>query len=190
MILSEERLRELLTRYPPEMQHALAVFQDIQKECGYLPKEHIVDAAQYMRMPLSKAYAIATFYRSFSLEPRGRYVIKVCDGTACHIKDSKAVLDCLRRLLGVDLGGTDADGLFTLEEVACLGCCALAPAMQVGEEYFGKLDDDKIAEVIAEFRVQSGGEGDKGTVPLSPGDKGTVPLSPSPLSPSAEEVSS
>ena len=158
MILSDERLRELLTRYPPETQHALAVFQDIQKECGYLPKEHIIDAAQYLSMPLAKAYAIATFYRSFSLEPRGKYVIKVCDGTACHIKDSRGVLECLKRLLGVELGGTDSDGLFTVEEVACLGCCALAPAMQVGDEYFGKLDDEKIVEIISAFRAGEGSE--------------------------------
>ena len=156
MILSDERLRGLLIGYPPERQHALAVFQDLQRECGYLPKEHIVEAARYLGMPLSQAYAMATFYRSFSLTPRGKYVIKVCDGTACHIKDSKGVLACLERELGVSLGGTDADGLFTIEEVACLGCCALAPAIQVGEEYFGKLDDAKIAEVIAQFRAQEG----------------------------------
>ncbi|MCL1846419.1 MAG: NADH-quinone oxidoreductase subunit NuoE [Coriobacteriia bacterium] len=158
MILAQEKLTELLQAYPPERQHTLAVFQDIQKECGYLPKEHIVAAADYLKVPLSQAYAMATFYHTFSLTPRGKHVIKVCDGTACHIKDSKGVLQSLERLLGVGLGGTDADGLFTIETVACLGCCALAPAMQIGEEYYGNLTDEIIAEVIADYRRREAGE--------------------------------
>ena len=158
MILTHERLAGLLEAYPPQRQHTLAVFQDIQKQCGYLPKEHIVAAADYLKVPLAQAYAMATFYHSLSLKPRGKYVIKVCDGTACHIKDSQGVIESLERLLGVGLGGTDADGLFTLETVACLGCCALAPAMQIGEEYFGKLDDEKIAQVIEVFRRAEAGE--------------------------------
>ena len=158
MILSQTRLSELLQAYPPEKQHVLAVFQDIQKECGYLPKEHIREAARYLNTPLSQAYAMATFYRSFSLQPRGKYIIKVCDGTACHIKDSKGVLETLQRLLGIGAGGTDADGLFTIEVVACLGACALAPAMQIDEEYFGKLDDEKITEVISAFRKKEAEE--------------------------------
>ena len=152
MILSPERLTGLLEAYPPERQHTLAVFQDIQKECGYLPKEHIIQASKYLHIPLSQAYAMATFYHAFSLTPRGKYIIKVCDGTACHIKDSHTVIQALERELGVKLGGTDADGLFTIETVACLGCCALAPAMQIGEEYFGNLTDDKVVEVIGAFR--------------------------------------
>ena len=158
MILAQERLRELLEVYPPQRQHALAVFQDIQKECGYLPKEHIIDAAEYLGLALSQAYAMATFYHAFSLVPRGKYVIKVCDGTACHIKGSADVLATLKRLLGIELGATDEAGLFTLEEVACLGACALAPAMQIGEEYYGKLDAERIAEIISSYRAKEAGE--------------------------------
>jgi len=171
MILAPERLQELLWAYPPERRYALAAFQDIQKDCGYLPREHLVEAAEYLHMPLSQAYAMATFYHAFSLEPRGRYVIKVCDGTACHIKGSATVLSTIKQLLGVDLGGTDKDGLFTVEGVACLGACALAPAMQIEEEYFGKLDAEKIAAVISTYqaRADEGGVGGGGTFRASAG---------------------
>jgi len=158
MILSPERLTGLLESYPPEKQHTLAVFQDIQKLCGYLPKEHIVEASRYLGVPLAQAYAMATFYHAFSLTPRGRYVIKVCDGTACHLRGSRVVLETLRRLLQVDLGGTDPEGLFTVEGVACLGACALAPVMQIGDEYFGHLDEGKVAAIIADFRQRDAAE--------------------------------
>ena len=152
MILSPEKLLNLLQRYPQDRRHSLAVFQDIQRECGYLPKEHIEAAANYLHIPLSQAYAMATFYHALSLEPRGKYIIRVCDGTACHIKGSEGALDALRRLLGIEPGATDAEGLFPVETVACLGACALSPVMQIGEEYFGRLDDAKIAQIIAEYR--------------------------------------
>ena len=148
MILPQEKLLELFRLYPRERQYALAVFQDIQKQCGYLPKEHIIDAAEYLKIPLSQAYATATFYHALSLKPRGKYVIKVCDGTACHIKDSMSVLGTLKGLLGVNLGETDKDGLFTVETVSCLGACALAPVMMIGEEYFGMLTAEKITGII------------------------------------------
>jgi len=152
MILSRERLLELFQTYPRDRRYALPLLQDIQKQCGYLPKEHIIEAAVYLGVPLSRVYAMATYYRSFSLEPRGKYVIKVCDGTACHIKDSKNVLETLKGLLCVDVGGMDKDGLFSVETVNCLGACALAPVMMIDEEYFGKLTEESIAEILVEFR--------------------------------------
>lgn len=158
MILAREKLSKLFEQYPRDRRHALAVFQDIQRECGYLPKEHIEDAAEYLNIPLSQAYAMVTFYHAFSLEPRGKYVIKVCDGTACHIGSSTKVLDALKRLLGIEPGGTDAEGLFTIETVACLGTCALAPVIQIDNDYFGELDEEKVAGIITQFR-ENGAEG-------------------------------
>ncbi|MDR1701240.1 MAG: NAD(P)H-dependent oxidoreductase subunit E [Sporomusaceae bacterium] len=152
MILSREKLAELLESHPREKRYALAVFQDIQKECGYLPKEHIIDAAAYLNISLAQAYALVTFYRAFSLEPRGKHVIKVCDGTACHIRGSLKVLDCLQDLIGIEPGGTDAEGLFTVEVVNCLGACALSPVMQIGDEYFGSLTDETVTEIITGIR--------------------------------------
>ena len=157
MILTQEKLSALLGQYPRERRYALAVFQDIQKECGYLPKEHIGVASKYLTMPLSQAYAIATFYHALSMDPRGKYLVRVCDGTACHIRGSIETLKSLKRLIGVEPGGTDPDGLFTVETVACLGACALAPAMQIGDEFYGNLDDGKIAEIISQYRENEAG---------------------------------
>ena len=157
MILTQEKLLELLNRYPRERRYALSVFQDIQQQCGYLPKEHIVEAAGYLGVPLSQAYAMVTFYHALSLDPGGKYVIRVCDGTTCHIKGSPDALDSIKRLLGLDPGETDEEGLFTVETVACLGACALAPVMQIGDEYFGNLDDEKISGIIAGFRENEAG---------------------------------
>jgi len=157
MILTREKLLELFQKYPQDRRHALAVFQDIQRECGYLPREHIEEAANYLNIPLSQAYAMVTFYHAFSLEPRGKHIIKVCDGTACHIRGSLSVLDSLKKLLGIEPGGTDKEGLFSIKTVACLGTCALAPVMQIGEEYYGRLDEEKISEVITEYRKNETG---------------------------------
>ena len=157
MIITHEKLFALLGQYPRERRYALAVFQDIQKECGYLPKEHIGIASKYLKLPLSQAYAIATFYHALSLDPRGKYVVRVCDGTACHIRGSIETLKSLKRLIGVEPGGTDPDGLFTVETVACLGACALAPAMQIGDEFYGNLDDGKITEIITQYRENEAG---------------------------------
>ncbi|MDR2736827.1 MAG: NAD(P)H-dependent oxidoreductase subunit E [Gracilibacteraceae bacterium] len=151
MILKEDKLSKLLQKYPQERRHTLAVFQDIQHECGYLPKEHIIEAARYLKTPLAQAYAMVTFYRSFSLLPRGKYVIRVCDGTACHIKNVQGRLDCLKRVLGLDPGETDKDGLFTVETVSCLGACAISPVMQINEEYYGNLTEEKIYEILADL---------------------------------------
>jgi len=157
MILPREKLIGLLEQYPPERRYALAVFQDVQSHCGYLPKEHITDAAAYLGVPLSQAFAMATFYNALSLEPRGKYVIRVCDGTACHIRGSLNTLDSLKRLIGLSPGETDEEGLFTVETVACLGACALSPVMQIGDEYFGNLDDGKISGIVAGLREKEAG---------------------------------
>ena len=157
MILPREKLTGLLEQYPPERRYALAVFQDVQNHCGYLPKEHITDAADYLGVPLSQAFAMATFYNALSLEPRGKYVIRVCDGTACHIRGSLNTLDSLKRLTGLSPGETDEEGLFTVETVACLGACALSPVMQIGDEYFGNLDDGKISGIVAGLREKEAG---------------------------------
>jgi len=158
MILSQERFSKLLQKYPREKRHTLEIFQDIQQECGYLPKKHLIEVALYLKIPLAQAYAMATFYRSFSLVPRGKYVIRVCDGTACHIQNVQNSLDCLKRILNMDVGEIDKDGLFTLETVSCLGACAISPVMQINEAYFGHLTKEKIYEILAMFYRKEGME--------------------------------
>ena len=159
MILAPERLRALLGAYPPERQHALAVFQDIQKDCGYLPQQHIVEAAQYLQMPLSQAYAMATFYHAFSLTPRGKHIIKVCDGTACHMCGSSSLLVSIKQVLGIGPDELTADGLFSLECVNCVGSCALAPVMLIDGNYYAKVNTEKLITILEGY--QPGGEHDE-----------------------------
>lgn len=151
---SDENLLAFLKPYPQKRQYALAVFQDIQARWGYIPRSSLPLASVYLKVPLAELYAMITFYRSFSLAPRGRHVIKVCDGTACHIRGSLRAVDALERLRGLKPGQTTEDGLFSLEVVNCLGACALAPAMIIDEEYFGKLTEEKIDGILKNISLQ------------------------------------
>jgi NADH-quinone oxidoreductase subunit E len=141
----------MLNVYPNDRRYALAILQDMQRAFHYIPREGLEAAAEYLGCGLSDLYSMATFYKALSLTPKGRHIIKVCDGTACHIRGSVTLLDALRRRLGVEPGGTTADGLFSLEIVNCLGACAIAPVMIVGEEYYGSLTIEKLDAVLQEY---------------------------------------
>ena len=101
---------------------------------------------------LSDIYGVATFYAQFRLNPVGKHIIKVCHGTACHVQNAKTITDSLKETLGVEDGGTTTDGLFTLESVACLGCCSLAPVMMIGDETYGKLTGKSATKIIKEIK--------------------------------------
>lgn len=133
------------------------MLQDLQKEYGYIPKEKLLELSQYLDIPLSKLYSMATFYKALSLKPKGRYIIKVCDGTACHIRSSKSLLDEIENSLGIKPGETTKDGKFSLEVVNCLGSCAIAPVMVINDRYYGKLTSSKVREILREY----GGAGDE-----------------------------
>ncbi len=141
-------VREILDGYPREQRFLLAILQDIQKTYGYLPREALETVRLHLDVPLSRLYSMATFYKALSLKPKGEYVIKVCDGTACHIKNSQGLLDELKRLLGIEPGETTVDGRFSLETVNCLGSCALAPVMVINDVYYAKVEPDKIREIL------------------------------------------
>jgi len=147
----------LFEKYPKEHRYTLAMLQDLQKEYGYIPKEKLLDLSQYLDIPLSKLYSMATFYKALSLKPKGRYIIKVCDGTACHIRSSKSLLDEIENSLGIKPGETTKDGKFSLEVVNCLGSCAIAPVMVINDRYYGKLTSSKVREILREY----GGAGDE-----------------------------
>ena len=137
---------------PRDPSYLIKALQNIQMEKGYIPFEDAVEVAEYLGVPLTRVFGVATFYEQFRLKPRGKYVIRVCQGTACHVKGSKTLLDFLRDFLGVDIGDTTEDGLFTIERVACLGACALAPAVEVNGTIYGKMDPDKLRELIIELK--------------------------------------
>ncbi len=142
----------ILERYPKDRKYALGIFQDIQQEMGYISEESLVKVSEYLEVPISQLYAMVTFYRAFSLVPRGKHIISVCDGTACHIRGSVRVMEAVERLLGLKLGETTADGLFSLEEVNCVGACAIAPVMVIDNTYYGNLTEEVIEGILNEIR--------------------------------------
>jgi len=142
---------EILERYPADRMSSLAVLEDIQAAYKYLPREALEEVAERLGMHLGEVYQIATFFRAFSLEPKGDRMIKVCLGTACHIAGGPRILDQLERDLGIKAGETTPDGKFSLEAVRCVGACALSPLVLVDEEPHSKMTPAKASELFAEL---------------------------------------
>ena len=134
-----QQVDAIIDRYGANKQFSLAVLQDTQKTYNHLPREALERIAERLDISLGEVYRLATFFAAFSLEPKGKYVIKVCMGTACHVHGAPRILEQLLRDLGIETGETTPDGLFTVEAVRCLGACALAPVMVVNEEVHGKM---------------------------------------------------
>ena len=143
----------ILKNYPAEERSLIPVIQDIQEQYGYLPPELLTYVAQKIGISEATAYSVASFYVNFSFEAKGKYVIKVCDGTACHVRNSVPILEALYQDLGLsaDKHTTD-DMMFTVETVSCLGACGLAPALTINEQVYPKMSPDKIRAVIKELR--------------------------------------
>ena len=156
MQIPMEDIQAILQAYPPEQRFSLAMLQDMQHKFNYIPREGMEALAVYLGCPLSSLYAMATFYKALSLKPKGRHIIKLCDGTACHIRGSTTLLDGVRRLLGIDAGETSEDGLFSLELVNCLGSCALAPVMVVDGTYYGRVTLEKLPKILDQYREVDG----------------------------------
>ena len=141
----------MFEKYPKEPRYTLSILQDLQKKYNYIPKEMLIELSEYLDMPLSKLYSMATFYKALSLTPKGKNIIKVCDGTACHIRSSKSLLDEIEKTLSIKPGETTKDGNFSLETVNCLGSCAIAPVMVINDKYYGKLTPAKVREILKEY---------------------------------------
>jgi NADH:ubiquinone oxidoreductase subunit E len=147
--MSEIQVSEILDRYPADRTSSLAVLEDIQAEYKYLPREALEEMAERLHMHLGEVYQIATFFKAFSLEPKGDCIVKVCLGTACHVAGGARILDQLERDLGIKEGGTTPDGKISLEAVRCVGACALSPLVLVNEEPHSKMTPDKASKLIA-----------------------------------------
>ena len=139
---------DVMHNYPPDPRYTLALLQDLQREYNYIPKEALLSLSKYLDVPISKLYSMATFYKALSLKPKGDHIIKVCDGTACHIRSSMVIIETLEKLLHIRPGDTTDDGRFSLESVNCLGSCAIAPVMVINETYHGKVTPGKIEEIL------------------------------------------
>ena len=148
------RVFQIIQKYPKEKRYTLAILQDIQKEYDFIPRESIDEISNYLEIPITNVYSIATFYKALSLKPKGKYIIKVCNGTACHIRGSDKILDEINSLLKIKPGQTTEDGLFSVEIVNCVGACALAPVVVINDKYFGNMTKDKVKEVLDRYRRQ------------------------------------
>lgn len=143
------KVYEILDAHGRRADQLIPILRKIQDLCGYLPQEYIRCTADAIGVPVSKIHGVATFYTHFTLTPKGKYLIKVCDGTACHVKKSEGILAAIEKELGLAASGeTTADGLFTLETVACLGACGLAPVVVINEQVHGAMTPEKTAELL------------------------------------------
>lgn len=152
MQIAKEEIMEILQAYPREQRYCLAILQDMQRKYNYIPREGMEALSEYLACPLSSLYSMATFYKALSLKPKGEHIIKMCDGTACHIRGSARLRDGITRLLGIDNGETTPDGLFSLELVNCLGSCALAPVVVIDDTYYGKMTVEKLPGLLDTYR--------------------------------------
>ena len=155
MEISMEEISGILRQYPNEQRYSLAIMQDMQRRYNYIPREGMEALAEYLSCPLSSLYSMATFYKALSLKPKGKHIIKLCDGTACHIRGSSPLRDGVRRILGIEPDETTEDGQFSLEMVNCLGSCAMAPVMVVDETYYGKMTMEKIPGILDRYREEA-----------------------------------
>ena len=147
-------ITEIVARYPKNRGSLISILQDIQAAYGFLSEQAIDDLEKLIGISSSEIYGVATFYTQFRFQPPGKFTIQVCQGTACHVRGAARILQELQQVLGVNPGETTEDGQFTLEQVACLGCCALAPVVAVNGKVYASMTPTKVNAVIEEYRKQ------------------------------------
>jgi NADH-quinone oxidoreductase subunit E len=147
-----EAVCEIIEKHGFKESSLIGILQDIQARMNFLPRKALFQVAKSLDIPLTRIYGIATFYKAFSLEPRGRHTILVCLGTACHVRGGPRILDYLENRLGVKSGGTTRDLRFSLERVNCLGACALGPLLVVDKKYHGGIKANKIDSILKKYR--------------------------------------
>jgi NADH-quinone oxidoreductase subunit E len=147
----KQKVESILDNYQRDEGMLVSILQDIQAEYNYLPEEVLVEVSQSLGTPLSQVYSVATFFKAFSLEPRGRYLINVCLGTACHVRGAVKVLEAIERELDIKTGDTTKDLKFTLETVNCVGACALGPIVIIDGGYHGQMKTDKVKALLKSY---------------------------------------
>ena len=153
----QERTAGIVQAHGCDSAQLIAILQDIQAAENYLSEANMTLVADMLHISVSRVYSVATFYENFSLEPKGKHIIKVCDGTACHVRKSGPIYDAIHEYLKLEgKKKTSADGVFTLETVACLGACGLAPAMTIDGEVHAKMDPDRAVALLEEIRAKEG----------------------------------
>ena len=152
MAVEMSNVDAIIDRHGDEHRELIPSLLDLQNEYHYLPQEALQRVSKKMEIPLMQVYQVASFYKAFSLEPRGKHMITVCLGTACHVRGGVRLVEQIGRLLGVGPGETTKDQLFTLETVNCLGCCALGPVMVLDGKYYGSMAASKVDRVLNKYR--------------------------------------
>jgi NADH:ubiquinone oxidoreductase subunit E len=147
-----DKIDAIIDKHKGEKWGLIPLLQEVQELCGYIPPGSIEPIARAMNMFPSQVQGVITFYAGFALKPKGKYVLKVCRGTACHVKGSRSILRLMQKELNLSEGETSPDYQFTLETVACLGACFLAPTMMINRDYFGKLSPTKVTSVLGEYQ--------------------------------------
>jgi NADH:ubiquinone oxidoreductase subunit E len=147
-------ISEILAKYKPEKENLLLILHDIQNACPeqFVSTGDITEVAKYLNITYSSVYGVVTYYLMFSLKPRGRYIIRVCNSPVCEMDNSESILEELKNILGVEEGETTTDKLFTLETTECLGQCADSPGMLVNERFFGNIDSVNLKEILDQFK--------------------------------------
>jgi len=146
-----QKVDEIIGRHPAQKEVLIQLLLDMQSEFNWISKEAIMRISERLRIPVSQIYRVASFYKAMSLMPRGKHVVNVCLGTACHVRGGPRIMDKAEEALGIRAGETTQDMKFTLERVNCLGCCALGPVVVVDKDYHGKLTPTKVKEVLESY---------------------------------------
>jgi NADH-quinone oxidoreductase subunit E len=148
MTEEEKLIEDIVSTYDGEVGMLIPMMQDLQAECGYLPAEQLRRLAARLDVPLTRVYAVATFYASFRLAPKGLHEVTLCVGTVCHLKGAGELSEMIRREFQVEAGGTTPDGLFSFQPVNCVGACAVAPVMIVDGQYYNAVTRDSAREIL------------------------------------------
>ena len=144
-------MKDLLKNYSQDKSNLIQILNEVQEKYGYIPKQSQIEISNYLSIPMAEIYGVITFYSRFTLEPKGKYNISVCLGTACFVKGSQALLDRLKERLKIDEGQTTPDGKFSIDATRCVGACGLAPVFTINNEVYGKATVKKLDEVLDEY---------------------------------------
>jgi len=149
--INVSKIDGVIDSFGGDLSQLIGILQDIQSHFNYLPREALVRVSEKLEIPISQVYSVATFFKAFSLKPRGRHQINVCLGTACHVRGGPRILGKLERDLKVEAGGTTEDLRFTLDTVRCLGCCSLGPVVVIDNDTYGRLNQEKVAKLLDQY---------------------------------------
>lgn len=150
----KEEVTDLLKNYSSDKDNLIKVLEDIQEKYGYIPQVAQLAVAEHLKMPLAEVYGVITFYSRFTTEPKGKYNVSVCLGTACFVKGSEKLLDKAKEMLKIEEGQTTADGKFSIDATRCIGACGLAPVFTINEEVYGKATPETMEKVIKEYMTK------------------------------------